>query len=253
LTKAVHFACTACGKCCYGQLPLTVNDALANAGRFPLALLWTPLRKGSKDFPLVSRLGVTVPVPKHSGLAALVVPTSYIPPSMPCPALGSDNLCSIHLTKPTRCRTMPFYPYRDEQFQHEVLKPQKGWECDTSTAAPIVFQNNRIVDRSDFDCERRDLEEQVPLIRQFAAYQFKYSPMLAATLALEGAKARPGQIVTSLSSFLTATRHGDARAIAQLQQPVLAAYCEKTEGVPALQEFHLQYGAWLEEMRYMAR
>lgn len=250
---ALHFACTACGRCCYGQLPLTVKDAFTHAGRFPLALLWTPLRKGSKDFPLVSRLGVTVPLPKHPGLAALIVPTSYIPFTMPCPALDQDNLCSIHPSKPTRCRTMPFYPYREEQFQHEVLKPQKGWECDTSTAAPIVFQNSKVVDRYDFDRERRELEEQVLLIRQFANYQFKYNPMLPATLALEGAKSSPGQIVTSLSSFLIATRNPDSRAVAQLQLPVLAAYLEKTAGMPELKEFHVQYGAWLEEMSYLAR
>ncbi len=250
---ALHFACTACGKCCYGQLPLTVNDALAHAGLFPLALLWTPLRKGSKDFPLVSRLGVTVPLPKHPGLAALIVPTSYIPPTMACPALGADNLCTIHPDKPTRCRTMPFYPYREEQFQYEVLKLPKGWECDTSTAAPIVFENGKILQRYDFARERRELEDQVPCIRQFAGYQFKYNPMLPATLALEGAKARPGQIVTSLSSFLIATRNPEARTIAQRQQPVLAAYLEKTAGRADLKQFHDQYRAWLEEMTYLAR
>jgi len=250
---ASHFACTACGKCCYGQLPLTVKDALIHAGRFPLALLWTPLRKGSKDFPLVSRLGVAVPLPKHPGLAALVVPTSYIPADMPCPALGADNLCAIHSNKPTRCKTMPFYPYRDEKYQHELLKPRKGWECDTSVAAPIVFQSGKITQRDDFDQERRDLEEQVPLIRQFASCLFRYNPMLATTLALEAAKSSPGQIVTSLSSFLTATRNPDARNVAQLQQPVLAAYLEKTAGVPAFHAFHSQYGAWLEEMNYLAR
>lgn len=250
---ALHFACTACGKCCYGQLPLTVNDALIHAGRFPLALLWTPLRKGSKDYPLVSRLGVSVPLPKHPGLAALIVPTSYVPPGMACPALGPDNLCSIHSSKPTRCRTMPFYPYREEQFQHELLKPRKGWECDISTAAPIVFANGKVVQRNDFDRERRELEEQVPLIRQFASYQFKYNPMLPATLASEAAKSKPGQIVSSLSSFLIATRNPDASVIARLQQPVLAAFLAKTAGVPELNDYHDQYGAWLEEMNYLAR
>ena len=43
-----HFDCTACGKCCYGQLPPTPPDALANAERFPLAILWTIIRQGVK-------------------------------------------------------------------------------------------------------------------------------------------------------------------------------------------------------------
>lgn len=250
---ALHFACTSCGKCCYGQLPLTVKDALVHAGRFPLAMLWTPLRKASKDFPMVSRLGVSVPLPKHPGLAALVVPTSYIPPVMPCAALGPENLCTIHANKPTRCKTMPFYPYRDERFQAEVLKLGKGWECDTSERAPIVFENGKLTQRADFDEERRDLEEQVPLIRQFATYSFKYNPLLSASLAREAAKPQPGQVVTSLSSFLVATRNPDSRAIARLQEPVLAAYKEKTANRREFLQYHTQYCAWLEEMEYLAQ
>ncbi len=74
---------------------------------------------------MVSQLGVSVPLPKHPGLAALVVPTSYIPPSMACLALGYDMLCSIHDEKPARCKSVPFYPYGEERFQAEVLQPTK--------------------------------------------------------------------------------------------------------------------------------
>lgn len=247
-----HFACTACGKCCYGQLPLTIKDALVHAGRFPLALLWTPLRKGSKDFPSVSRLGVSVPLRKHPGLAALVVPTSYVPPNMACPALGPDMLCSIHDEKPTRCKSMPFYPYREERFQAEVLNPRKGWECDISDSAPLVFVDHKIVHRADFDQERHDIEEQVPIMQMFANYLFKYNPLLMATLALEASKPDPGQIVSSLSSFLTATRNPDASGIARLQIPVLSSFVQKTAGQLALQAYYAQYAAWLEEMVSLA-
>ena len=116
-----HFACTACGKCCYGLLPLTFKDAFANIGRFPLCLSWTPVLKGSKDFPMVKTLGVTITVAKGQELAVLIVPTSFIPSSLPCPALQADNLCGIHESKPSRCKTMPFYPYRDERFQAELM------------------------------------------------------------------------------------------------------------------------------------
>lgn len=248
----VHFACTACGKCCYGQLPLTLKDALVHAGRFPLALLWTPLRKGSKDFSLVSHLGVSVPLPKHPGLAALVVPTSYLPPNMSCPALGPDMLCSIHDEKPTRCKSMPFYPYREERFQAEVLNPRKGWECDMSDTAPLVFSNHKIIHRADFDQERRDIEEQAPVIQKFANYLFKYNPLLMATLAHEASKPKPGQIVSSLSSFLTATRNPSAGDIARRQVPVLSAFVAQTVGRLDLQAYHVQYAAWLEEMQFLA-
>jgi Fe-S-cluster containining protein len=247
-----HFACTACGKCCHGQLPLTLKDALAHAGRFPLALLWTPLRKGSKDFPLVAHLGVTVPLAKHPGLAALVVPTSYLPPKIACPALGADMLCTIHDQKPSRCKSMPFYPYREERYQAELLTPRAGWECDTSDTAPIVFSAQKIIDRDDYDRERRDIEEQAPIIQMFANYLFKYNPLLMATLANEAKKPKPGQIVSSLSSFLTATRNPDAGDIARRQVPVLASFVEQTAGQPELHAYHLQYAAWLEEMKFLA-
>lgn len=250
---ALRFACTACGKCCYGQLPLTLKDALAHAGRFPLALLWTPLRKGSKDFPLVASLGVTVPLSRHAGVAALVVPTSYVPPQMPCPALSAEMLCTIHDDKPSRCQSMPFYPYREERFQAELLTPRKGWKCDTSDAAPIVFSNHKIIEREPFDRERRDLEEQLPTIRMFANYLFKYNPMIAATLANEASKSSPGQVVSSLSTFLTATRHPDAHNIARQQIPVLASLIEKTSGRPELNTYHTHYQAWLQEMEFMAQ
>lgn len=249
----LHFACTACGKCCYGQLPLTVKDAFVHAGRFPLAMLWTPLRKASKDFDMVSRLGVSVPLPKHPGLAALVVPSSYIPPALPCPALGDDNLCTIQANKPSRCKTMPFYPYRDERFQPEVLKLGNGWKCDTSEYAPVVFANGKLTQREDFDAERRDLDEQVPLIRQYAEYSFKYNPLLAPSLALEAAKSHPGQVVTSLSSFLVATRNPNSREIARLQEPILATYIDLTAKRQEFLQYHTQYCAWLEEMEYLAR
>jgi len=77
--------------------------------------------------------------------------------------------------------------------------------------------------------------------------------MLSASLAIEAAKSHPGQIVTSLSSFLIATRNPDAKNIAVQQQPVLAAYFDQTANQPEYQQFHTHYGAWLEEMLYLAR
>ena len=37
-----RFACTACGKCCFGLLPLTIGDALAHADKFPLVVICHP-------------------------------------------------------------------------------------------------------------------------------------------------------------------------------------------------------------------
>ena len=248
-----HFHCTACGKCCYGQLPLTCKDAFANAAIFPLCLVWTPLRYGSKDYALVAALGTTIKLADRKEFAVLIVPTAYLPSSFPCPALGDDNLCTIHLSKPSRCKTMPFYPYREERYQSELLTPRKGWACDTSTAAPLVFQDKKIVFRDDFDQERKELLAQVPLLRGYAEYMLKYSPSLVNSLVQAASKTKAGHVVTSLSSFLTATKHPEAKQIAQLQLPVLNNYAEKTAGDLQLADFHKNYLNWSKEMAYWAQ
>ena len=249
---ARHFQCTACGKCCYGQLPLTISDAFAHAERFPLGFVWTPLRQGSKDYSMVARLGATIQLADRKELAVLIVPTAYIPPDLPCPALLENSLCAIHAEKPLRCKTMPFYPYRDEQYQAELLVPRKGWACDTAETAPIVFQDKKVVLREDFDAERDELEAQVPFLRRYAEFTLKYSPMMVNSLAKASLSQRPAQVVTSLSSFLTATKYCDAKPLAQKQWPVLKAFAEKTAGHQPHADFHKKYTEWAKEMAYFA-
>lgn len=248
-----HFQCTACGKCCNGLLPLTCKDALAHASRFPLGFVWTPVQQNSNDFSMTSKLGITIKLADRKELAVLIVPTSFIPSYFSCPALGEDNLCGIQRNKPSRCKTMPFYPYREEQYQFELLVPRKGWACDTSTDAPIVFQDKKIVFRDDFDQEKNELLEQVPLLRRYAEYMVKYSYPLINNLAVASMKSKGGHIVTSLSSFLTATKNADAKLIAEQQLPVLNSYIAKTADDPSLSEFHKQYVNWAKEMSYLAQ
>lgn len=244
-----RFHCTACGKCCYGWLPLTLADACAHAGRFPLAMAWTLAPQGSKAFPLISRLGATTKLDRKQ-TALLIVPTAYIPPSFPCPALAPDGLCTIHADKPSRCRTMPFYPYRNEEDQADLLVPRKGWACDTSATAPVVYRDKKIVDRTDFDRERGELLEQAPLMRTYAEYMLKYQHWVIDGLA----KAGPGgNAVTSLSSFLTATKHPDAATLATRQLPVLTDYAARSAGQPELVEYTRNYAGWAKEMEYLAR
>jgi Fe-S-cluster containining protein len=247
-----HFNCTACGKCCYGQLPLSLIDAFANVGRFPLAMVWTPLKQGAKDYSMVSILGTIIKLPNRTELAVIIVPSLYIPPSFPCPELGEDNLCSIQTTKPSRCKTMPFYPYREEQYQAELLTPRKDWACDVSTAAPIVFEGKTIVSRTDFDHEKQELLHQVPVIRTYANYMLKYSPLLVNGLAKATTQKVGGQVVTSLSSFLTATRNPNSKEIARQQLPLLNEYMKTTAQKPELAEFHKNYANWAKEMDFLS-
>ncbi len=248
-----HFQCTACGQCCYGSLPLTWPEALAHAALFPLCFVWTAVRPGSRDYAAVATLGIKVRLAHRQELAVLIAPTVYLPKSFPCPALRDDRRCGIHADKPLRCKTMPFYPYRDERHQADLLVPRSGWACDTSKTAPVVFKDHKIVFRDDFDHEKRELLEQVPLLRRYADYMLKYSPALAGLLMQAAGTVRAGQIVTSLSSFLTAIRSADAGAVARLQLPVLEDYAARTASDAQLATFHQHYRHWAEEMTCLSQ
>lgn len=253
MAESNRFLCTACGKCCHGQVPLTYKDAIAFAGLFPLCMVWTPVQRGSKDFRITSELGAVIPLPDGKELVSLIVPTAFLPSSFPCPALVDQKMCGIHREKPSRCKTMPFYPYRDEKNQGDFLRPKEGWECDTSAEAPIVYAGREIVAREDFDRERNHLIEQVPVLRRYAEYMLKYSGSLPARLWHASTQSNGGYIVTSLSSLLTAVRHPDSREIAGKQLPVLNDYAAKTAGDPKLADFHAYYSGWSKEMAHLAR
>ena len=42
-----------CGQCCKGWLPLTLYDALSHTGRFPLAVIFSPLRQVASLFDML--------------------------------------------------------------------------------------------------------------------------------------------------------------------------------------------------------
>lgn len=201
-----RFACTACGKCCHGWLPLTLKDAIGHSGRLPLAMVWPPVRPNARLHGLAVCIGAELSFPKRRTVAVQIVPTVYLPPSFAYPELRADSLCGIHEIKPSRCRTMPLYPYREEVEQADLLVLRAGWECDISAAAPVAYGNHAIVDRRDFDAERNDLIEQAPVIRSYADYARKYMPWAMAEREKQSGRPSGGQLVTGLSSFLTAAR-----------------------------------------------
>lgn len=248
-----RFHCTACGKCCSGSLPLTLADAFAHAGRFPLAMVWTPLRQQSNAYDLISRIGAVVRLGGRKQIAVLIAPTAYMPDSFVCPALNAEGRCAIHAGKPLRCRTMPFYPYREERDQADLLTPRKGWDCDTSATAPVVYRDRKIVFRDDFALERQELLQQAPMMRTYADYMLKYMPQLADSLARAAMQGASGNVVTSLSSFLTATRQLDIPGLAARQLSVFNDFAARTAASAELAEFHRNYTGWAREMEYLAK
>lgn len=236
-----HFACTACGKCCYGWLPLTLADALAHADRFPLVLVWNTLRPGGKAFAVTARLGTTLRIGKNKEVAIGITPTAYIPPSLACPALGADGRCTIHDAKPSRCRTMPFSPYREEDDQSDMLVPRAGWACDVSTAAPVVYLDKVIVGREDFDREAAALRDQAPLLRRYADWMLEAVPDLAAEVRRIALKPAGGHVLVNFATLLPRFPRVDPVEFAGRQAPVMRDFAARTAGDPALADYARRY------------
>lgn len=248
-----HFACTLCGKCCYGWLPLTLDDAFANAGRFPLAMIWTTVQQTHRAFALTERLGTSLLLPKRKGTAVLVTPTAYLPPSFPCPALAPDNRCAIQEEKPLRCRSMPFYPYREESDQADLLLPRKGWDCDVSESAPLVYHDRRILDREAFDRERTALLDQAETLRGYADTTLKHHPAVMSRLTRAAQNPTGGRLVIGFGSFLRHDRNRDPIAFAKAQRPVLLDFAERTAGARPLADYHGYYNESAAELAWYAQ
>jgi len=220
---ARHFACTACGKCCHGVLPLTLAEALAHAGRFPLAVMFVPIRAKAKSFSLAQKLGVML----DKKTALRVMPVAYLPKDAACPALAEDGLCQIHASKPLRCRAMPFFAWRDEADQSDLLTPRPGWVCDVSVTAPAVYDGGKILVRDAFVAERQALQDQAPVLRSYAERLLPMAPGLAQTLIGLAAKPMGGEVYLGFSSLLRRLPDIDKAAVARAQLPVLAQWAER--------------------------
>ena len=243
-----RFSCTACGKCCYGSLPLTLDEALDHAGRFPLAMMWTPVPQASKAFSLTARLGATLNLGKRKQIAVRVAPVAYLPPALPCPALNAKGLCAIHADKPSRCRTMPFFPYREEADQTDLLIPRSGWLCDTSAEAPAVYRDKKIVERGDFDSERSALVNQAAILGPYADWLLESVPTLKEELVRVARKRTGGHVVVNFSTLLPRLPRVDVADFARRQFPVMTEFAAKTAGVPGLAEFHRRYRECADEL-----
>ncbi|SOD95452.1 YkgJ family cysteine cluster protein [Caenispirillum bisanense] len=250
MTADRRFACTACGRCCTGWLPLTLGDALRHAGRFPLAVVWTPIRQGNAEFQAASRFGLTVRLPNRKTVAVRLMPTAYQPKSFPCPELTPAGLCGIHADKPARCRTMPFFPYREEVDQADLLIPRAGWACDTSEAAPVVYSGGRIVDRTDFDDEVASLKKDAMLLRMHAEVCLAANRDVLPALARAAGDGRGGgHLVTGFAALLPRLKSSIVADFVRAQVPVLQRYAALTQDDPEHRTYHRNYMDWLAELK----
>ena len=244
-----RFSCTACGKCCHGWLPLTLNDALIHADRFPLFLLWTPVRPGGKSYDITAELGFTLALKKRKQAAVRVTAISYVPPNMACPALGEDGLCGIHETKPQRCRTMPLSGARAQSDQDDLLIPKPGWLCDTSADAPVVYNDKKIVDADDFLAERGQLTEDAKILKPFAALMMDAVPSLRMDLEKMALRPQGGQVILNFSTLVPRLATVDIQDLAAKQAPVMEAFAAKTKDDPACKDEHKRFVACADDWR----
>ncbi len=248
-----RFSCTACGKCCYGLLPLTIDDALAHADKFPLVVVWTPVRQGGRSFRLTAEQGITIQLRKRKLAAVQIAPTAYVPPTFPCPELTEEGLCGIHAVKPLRCRAMPFTAYRDENDQDDLMIPRSGWACDTSDQAALVYRDKSIVDRGDFDVERRRLVGDAAILKPYAEWLLDTAPPLRMALHKVAMKPGGGRVVVAFSTLIPRLPKVDIYAFAEKQFPVMKAFAERTAGASDLEEFHQRYVEGAAEWEKVAR
>lgn len=224
-----RFACTACGLCCYGMLPLSIDEALKWADTFPLAISATPIKPGTRGYA-TKEVAVTFSAGTKKPIQLLVTPVAFIPSTAPCPKLADDGLCSIHEEKPQRCRTMPFYAYKEEDSQRDMLVPRSGWKCATGENAPIVYRDRQIVDRTEFKRERELLTGQSPMLQRYVDTLGRYDPGFAMRVHTAAKAAVPGRVIVGFVSWLRQNKDLDVLNYAHRQYPVLQNWLEKTAG-----------------------
>ncbi len=236
-----RFFCTGCGKCCHGLVPLGIDDALAHADRFPLAMVWTPVRQGRRSYRLAAELGVTIELGRRKLAALQVAPTAIVPPSFSCPELTEEGLCRIHDTKPQRCRTMPFSAYRDETDQVDLIVPQPDWDCDTSQAAPVIYRDKTIIERKNFEIERRQLIRDAVHLKPYAEWLLDSVPALRMELKKVAMKPTGGQVFVAFSTLIPRLPKVDIYALAEKQYPLMEDFAQRTKGDPDLKRYHRHY------------
>ncbi|MBL4613943.1 MAG: YkgJ family cysteine cluster protein [Magnetovibrio sp.] len=244
-----HFECTACGKCCQGWLPLSLDDALAHAGRFPLFLLWTPMRPGGKSFDLTAKLGITIKLKNRKKAAVRITAISYVASHMPCPALAEDGKCVVHETKPQRCKTMPLSGSRAENDQTDLLIPSPGWDCDISSESTLLYRDKQIIARSEFEAERKQLVADAEILRPYAQLMLDSLPSLRMDLHKMALRPQGGHVIVNFSTLLARLGNVDVFAFAAQQLPIIQAFADLTRGQANHKDEHQHYTACAEDYR----
>lgn len=171
-----RFGCTACGRCCTTPPALTPAEALVEGAAFafawrlsPLPLLDPNAHPQAMNTLCTAAFGASTPEAAqaagrwrlaqgqangtvHKGVL-LVLELADMDRGGACPRLGTDGLCTVHPTRPSACRLVPFAFDQGPKANALLAGPrwramaaQEGWPCALGPDAPAVAQDGRVLD-----------------------------------------------------------------------------------------------------------
>lgn len=196
-----HFNCTLCGRCCRASIPLGLAEALDYDSEFLLALVFSmetwnlgDFRKNRPAVPITHEELLTTLAFRKDKLATdqsretvfqvgrvrstgervvtfLSVSAcglgDFEAGGAKCPALGSDETCTIYERRPLGCRVFPLDPLYPEMLQHVPLSAlESRLPCDFSEAAPRILEGGKLTR----DQDRELLEARQEVIRRDSVF-----------------------------------------------------------------------------------
>ena len=169
-----RFACTSCGLCCNRGPEMELSEATALAGAFVVSLLfkvhslplsdrsaWSgqwwrsresriPLRPALDEAQRHLRHFATRRIDRQRDRQVFLDISVIVEDDGQgrCPALA-DGLCTIYDARPLSCRTVPLHYSRAPstlQTHLDRFTRTPGYRCDTTAAAPVIVDGNKVVD-----------------------------------------------------------------------------------------------------------
>ncbi|WP_157696230.1 hypothetical protein [Caballeronia temeraria] len=145
--NSYSFDCTACGKCCNSPPAMSLRELFEHRDVFVGCIALGRIPRDADAPPHA------FPVDDANAITITTLALDY--PSLGCPALAHDGLCSLHAKgKPDQCIAVPLDPLVPDHLQHAVLAQRShgaGWigaQCirPGEHAGALLLRAGQIVD-----------------------------------------------------------------------------------------------------------
>jgi Fe-S-cluster containining protein len=122
--RTFSFHCSACGKCCNSSPLLTLAELFRHQDRFIGCLSLRRVRISHPEArALAAALGHALP---GGDFLMLAIQGVDYPSQARCPALGDDQLCTIHADRPSTCAVVPLDAWTPDSLQDAVLASRRS-------------------------------------------------------------------------------------------------------------------------------